>query len=792
MAVATAIARGQGVITGSLGDRMAKFLGRYPHAKDIYVTSAIDGDHGAVSHHYGLKYKGSPTAALDISAGTPPDDVKMRDFAKWLYENCADFSVELIHSTPFADDEGFYVKNQLRNPGGSIYGGPQAIGHFDHIHWATSEDLMTQLEEADKGPALRPEAEVPESSARIAPAPGEPAALVGIANNAPVWGWDASDYDWDRGPMDLVAAQRDGISFFIHKATEGTTWKAQHYKDALERARNAGIPVLGTYHFLWPDDVEAQVKAWMDYVDAETPWWKEVPWIWQIDAEQPQGAERVPNPDEIRRAVAAVKARMQTNGTAGYVIVYAPRWAYKDAPLDPSYDIWNSDYNGSGSPRPFAEQYKGVTDFQVGWNLMSGRKPRILQFSSDGKVGRQQTCDVNKFDGDLHALIRLCGRDPGRIGAPPDITVTEKVLPFDRSKVPQETDHWCGPAATQVVLNSRGIIVEESVLADEIGTYVGGTDTVEWIDERALDKRAPDAGYTSVHIPDDPPTDAQRDALWANIVRSIDAGYGVIMNWVAPPNNYPRGVKGSVSPSYGGGTIYHYVACMGYDTAPGARALYIADSGFDPHEYWISFDQAASLIPPKAYTYAAAAVTAPAAASPRPPAPAAATPRPPAPAAPTMPKEITTTDAQDIKNAIAGVRADGSPLEYRVAHSRYPRDFNQIINDRDRGPWHRTYDGTELAGHTDAYEQIVPINEQIAWTHVFSDGINRDSGDVLLEVMEFVIQWRKANNLPTSAFTQGKPSSGAVTAAVQPAAETVTKRATGTATKRSAQRAKRN
>ena len=40
---------------------------------------------------------------------------------------------------------------------------------------------------------------------------------------------------------------------------------------------------------------------------------------------------------------------------------------------------------------------------------------------------------------------------------------------------------------------------------------------------------------------------------------------GMIMNWVAPPSNYPRGVKGSISPRYGGGTVYHYVAAMGYD-----------------------------------------------------------------------------------------------------------------------------------------------------------------------------------------------------------------------------------
>ena len=41
-------------------------------------------------------------------------------------------------------------------------------------------------------------------------------------------------------------------------------------------------------------------------------------------------------------------------------------------------------------------------------------------------------------------------------------TAGEKVLPYDHSIVPQETGYWCGPAATQVVLNSRGIYIAES------------------------------------------------------------------------------------------------------------------------------------------------------------------------------------------------------------------------------------------------------------------------------------------------------------------------------------------
>ncbi|PSR67063.1 hypothetical protein C8258_17740 [Nocardia sp. MDA0666] len=403
-----AIARWQGVVTGPLGNRMAKFLERYPHADDIYITSGMDGDHGAVSHHYGLTYSGSPTAALDIGAGglSPAGAVKMRDFAKWLYDNYADFTVELIHSTPFSDDNGFYVKKQVKNPGGSVYGGPQAIGHFDHVHWATSADLMTRLEQ--RAGESAPDRVHPDVVGGAAATP------VGVANTAPVWGWDASDYDWDRGPMNLVAARRDGISFFTHKSTEGSDWRAAHFQDALERARGAEIPVLGAYHFLWPDNIERQVNFWMDYVEEKTPWWKDVPWIWQIDAERSKPMPRPPNPDEIRRAVETLRARMTAHNAVGYVIAYAPRWLYGDT-LTGDYDIWNSNYGGSGAPRPFKEQYQGVTDFQAGWKPMSGRKPKILQFASDAVVGTQHTSCVDKFDGDLHQLLRLCGREPTHV-----------------------------------------------------------------------------------------------------------------------------------------------------------------------------------------------------------------------------------------------------------------------------------------------------------------------------------------------------------------------------------------
>lgn len=186
--------------------------------------------------------------------------------------------------------------------------------------------------------------------------------------------------------------------------------------------------------------------------------------------------------------------------------------------------------------------------------------------------------------------------------------MTERVLNYDRAIAPQETGYWCGPASTQMILNSRGIVRSESDLALEIGTHRGGTDYVGLI-EMALDRYLPNARYTSVYLEQDPATPEQREALWHHIVASIDAEYGVAINIVAPPSNYPRGVKGSPNPAYGGGTIFHYVAAMGYDNNPDLRAVWIADSGFRPYGYWISLNQLITLIPPKGYTYADIATT---------------------------------------------------------------------------------------------------------------------------------------------------------------------------------------
>ncbi|MFE2997935.1 C39 family peptidase [Nocardia sp. NPDC059246] len=213
----------------------------------------------------------------------------------------------------------------------------------------------------------------------------------------------------------------------------------------------------------------------------------------------------------------------------------------------------------------------------------------------------QQSAYPSRYDERMPEAQQIYDRLTAGPDNPGSTPVGEKVLDYDRSIVPQETYYWCGPASTQVVLNNRGVFLNEQDLADQIGTTVNGTDHIGLI--APVLNQYTGGDYTAVSMPNDPPTRVEKESFWRNLVDSIDAGYGVIANIVAPPSNYPQGVKGSQSPAYGGGDVYHYIALMGYDDNPGARAVWVADSGFRPYGYWISFDQLATLIPPKGYAY---------------------------------------------------------------------------------------------------------------------------------------------------------------------------------------------
>lgn len=157
----------------------------------------------------------------------------------------------------------------------------------------------------------------------------------------------------------------------------------------------------------------------------------------------------------------------------------------------------------------------------------------------------------------------------------------------------QDTDYWCGPAATRIALSARGVQASQQQMANELGTTVNGTDSITQVTP-VLNNNLNTGWYETKQIPDDPPTQAQKDLLWRDITLDIDNGYALVANIVAPANNHPPGY-----PNY---TIYHYLTIIGYN--PDTQEVLIADpAGFaNTQTYALSFNQTASLIPPKGYS----------------------------------------------------------------------------------------------------------------------------------------------------------------------------------------------
>ena len=159
----------------------------------------------------------------------------------------------------------------------------------------------------------------------------------------------------------------------------------------------------------------------------------------------------------------------------------------------------------------------------------------------------------------------------------------------------QQTGYWCGPTAAHIALSTRGVIVDQGTLARECGTTVNGTDTIDQV-TRVLRARS-GVGYISRYMPNDPPTREQVDLMWADLTRSINAGFGAVVNIVAPPGNQPPGY-----PAWQ--TIWHYIAVVG--TNESDRTVYVADSAnfSGIQHYWLTIDKLASLCTPKGYSFA--------------------------------------------------------------------------------------------------------------------------------------------------------------------------------------------
>jgi hypothetical protein len=164
----------------------------------------------------------------------------------------------------------------------------------------------------------------------------------------------------------------------------------------------------------------------------------------------------------------------------------------------------------------------------------------------------------------------------------------------------QQTYYWCGPGSTHMALTTRlaASAPSQQSLADFMGTTTDGTDDISLVRD-ALNHYLGTTRYVATYLPD-PPSPAQRDTLRHDVVDDIAHGWPLVANVVS----------GWRPPGYPSGTIYHYVAVVGYDQD--GALVEIADPAGDgaggaswtsvPRTYWISVDDLGTWIGAKGYT----------------------------------------------------------------------------------------------------------------------------------------------------------------------------------------------
>jgi hypothetical protein len=178
----------------------------------------------------------------------------------------------------------------------------------------------------------------------------------------------------------------------------------------------------------------------------------------------------------------------------------------------------------------------------------------------------------------------------------PDYSV-KRVLVFTWQG--QETGYWCGPASTRIALTTRmGSPPSQTTLASYLGTTTAGTDDIGLV-AGALNHYLGTAKYKSKDMYD-PPTTAQRDGLKSDILAIVGDGWPMVANVIS----------GWRPPGYPSGTIYHYVAIVGYDA--GGDSVLIADPAGDgaggsgwthvPQSYWVAIGDLGTWIGGKGYT----------------------------------------------------------------------------------------------------------------------------------------------------------------------------------------------
>ncbi|MDT3399376.1 glycoside hydrolase family 25 protein [Streptomyces sp. B1866] len=162
----------------------------------------------------------------------------------------------------------------------------------------------------------------------------------------------------------------DGLSFVFVKATEGRSYVNPRLSAQTEHARDAGC-VVGFYHFLWPGNLAAQAKYFVDKAPDKKGDLFAVDWETTSEDTRASNAEK----DRFIREVKRLRPHHR-------VLLYCNRyfWLHHDTTSYAGDGLWIADYVSAGEPRIKADwrfhQYtsepvdKNIADFDSKEDLL--------------------------------------------------------------------------------------------------------------------------------------------------------------------------------------------------------------------------------------------------------------------------------------------------------------------------------------------------------------------------------------------------------------------------------------
>lgn len=318
---------------------------------------------------------------------------RMRDFAKWLYDHYSSYLLELIHTTPFSTDNGFYVKRGQK-VGSTYYGNPAdpnsvAGEHVDHVHVAmdkpTAQALLAKL--ATPGTAA------PSST----PAPAGHMYLIDLASY--------------QAGINLQAVKDAGFRAVNVKLGQGNSysWATKNHvhdaKDYIDQARTLG---LGVSVFYWIDNSASgatQADRALDLLRSYAGGTDGV--AFQCD-----------NEDSATWAITRDFTNAMQDGLGRHIAMYTGDWWA--ASHGPSWDVASlTPYLWAPPNAGYLSSYPGDTSSHWDANYWGYSKLSIMQYAVSGISGSGVGNVSKSYIRDMSVWAALTGGD--------DVELSDKV-----------------------------------------------------------------------------------------------------------------------------------------------------------------------------------------------------------------------------------------------------------------------------------------------------------------------------------------------------------------------------